>query len=611
MIKQNETKQKPQQNMDGGPMGGRGRISVGEKPKDFKKGLYKLIAYSRKYIPAVIIALILSGMAVMFSLIGPNKLSEMTNLITHGMNSTIDTHEIVKIAMFLMSIYTLSLIFGYAQAFIMTTVSQRISKTLRRDIVLKLNKLPLSYFDTRTYGDILSRVTNDVDTIGTSLNQSLSSVISGILTFVGSLVLMLWTNWAMAIGGFIATWVGFMLMGMIIKNSQKFFRQQQAQLGILNGHIEETFTGHTVIKAYNAEAQEINTFEQMNNTLFLSAWKAQYISRLMMPVMGFVGNLSYVVVCIIGAFLVLEGKTEFGTIVAFMVYIRLFTQPLSTLAQAATTLQSAVASSERVFALLEEEELSPEISDQKLEATIKGNITFKNIEFGYNKDKIIIKNFSATIKAGQKVAVVGPTGAGKTTLVNLLMRFYELNAGEILLDGIPISKITREQLRSIFAMVLQDTWLFEGTIKQNIAYNKTDVTDEQIINACKSVGIHHMIKTLPKGYDTVLSQATMSVGEKQLLTIARAMVKNAELLILDEATSSVDTRTELLIQKAMDNLSEGKTSFIIAHRLSTIRNADIILVMKDGNIIESGGHAELLEKNGFYADLYNSQFEVA
>lgn len=605
MSKLNEAKQKPPQNMGGGP----GRIAIGEKPKDFKKGLNKLVIYSRKYIPAVIIALILSSIAVIFSLIGPNKLSEMTNLITHGMNSTIDTQEIVQISKFLLTIYVLSLVFGYAQAFIMTTISQRISKRLRKDIVLKLNKLPLSYFDTKTYGDILSRVTNDVDTIGTSLNQSLSSVLSGLLTFIGSLVLMLWTNWTMAIGGFVATWAGFMLMGIIIKNSQKFFRQQQAQLGVLNGHIEETFTGHTVIKAYNAEIQEIKTFEEMNNKLFLNSWKAQYISRLMMPVMGFVGNLSYVVVCIIGAFLVIEGKTEFGTIVAFMVYIRLFTQPLSTLAQAATTLQSAVAASERVFAILEEEELSPEISDEKLEATIKGDVTFKNVEFGYNKDKIIIKNFSIEIKAGQKVAIVGPTGAGKTTLVNLLMRFYELNGGEILLDGIPISKITREQLHNIFAMVLQDTWLFEGTIKQNIAYNKVDITDEQIVNACKSVGIHHMIKTLPNGYDTILSQATMSVGEKQLLTIARAMVKNAELLILDEATSSVDTRTEILIQKAMDSLSKGKTSFIIAHRLSTIRNADLILVMKDGNIIENGTHVELLKQNGFYADLYNSQFE--
>ncbi len=555
------------------------------------------------------IAIILAVIASAFSLMGPGKLSDITDLITEGMMTEIDLVAVGSIGIFLCVIYGLSLIFGYVQGSIMAIVSQKICKNLRKEMVEKINRLPLSYFDSRSYGDTLSHVTNDVDTIGTSLNQSMASLVSGIFNFVGALLLMFYTNWIMAVAGLLSTMIGFSLMAVIIKNSQLFFQKQQEGLGNLNGHIEETYTGHTIIKAYNGEEYARKHFTEKNETLFKSAWKAQFLSGLMMPIMNFVGNFSYVVVCIVGAILVMNDSISFGVIVAFMIYIRLFTQPLSTLAQAATTLQSAAAASERVFNLLETEELSVEEEDAVVLEHVKGDVSFQDVTFGYKKDKMIIKGFSADVKAGQKVAIVGPTGAGKTTMVNLLMRFYELNAGNILIDGVPISKIRRDNLHDLFAMVLQDTWMFEGTILENIGYNQEHVTEEEIIRACKAVGIHHTIKTMSKGYHTIMSNATMSAGEKQLLTIARAMVKKSELLILDEATSSVDTRTEILIGKAMDELSKDKTSFIIAHRLSTIKNADLILVMKDGNIIESGSHEVLLEEKGFYAELYNSQFE--
>ncbi len=591
-----------------GPPGGHG-MAVGEKAKDFSGSLKKLFAYCGKYRAAMGIAIILAVIASAFSLMGPGKLSDITDLITEGMMTEIDLVAVGSIGIFLCVIYGLSLIFGYVQGSIMAIVSQKICKNLRKEMVEKINRLPLSYFDSRSYGDTLSHVTNDVDTIGTSLNQSMASLVSGIFNFVGALLLMFYTNWIMAIAGVLSTLIGFSLMAIIIKNSQLFFKKQQEGLGNLNGHIEETYTGHTIIKAYNGEVYAKKHFTEKNETLYRSAWKAQFLSGLMMPIMNFVGNFSYVVVCIVGAILVMNDSISFGVIVAFMIYIRLFTQPLSTLAQAATTLQSAAAASERVFNLLEMEELSVEEEDAVVLEHVKGDVSFQDVTFGYKKDKMIIKGFSADVKAGQKVAIVGPTGAGKTTMVNLLMRFYELNAGNILIDGVPISKIRRDNLHDLFAMVLQDTWMFEGTILENIAYNQENVTEEEIIKACKAVGIHHTIKTMPKGYHTIMSNATMSAGEKQLLTIARAMVKKSELLILDEATSSVDTRTEILIGKAMDELSKDKTSFIIAHRLSTIKNADLILVMKDGNIIESGSHEVLLEEKGFYAELYNSQFE--
>ncbi len=588
--------------------GGRGPGGM-EKPKDFKSSMKKLFSYSKKYNVIMVFAIVLSVASSIFTLMGPDKLSEITDYIMAGMQSNIDLDAVTDIAIFLVSIYGLSLLFSYVQANIMATVSQKICHKLRTDLMLKINKLPLSYFDTRSYGDTLSCITNDVDTIGNSLNQSMASVFSGLCTFFGALILMFSTNVIMAITALLATMLGFMIMGVIMKSSQKFFMAQQNELGKLNGIIEEVYTGHTVVKAYNSEEYAIDNFNKNNENLYNASWKAQFISGLMMPIMGFVGNFAYVAICIVGAVLTMNGSISFSVIVAFMVYIRLFTQPLSTIAQAVPTLQSAAAASERVFGLLEEVELSNELNKTPFKKSVVGKVEFKDIKFGYTPEKLILKGFSADIKAGQKVAIVGPTGAGKTTLVNLLMRFYELNSGEILIDDTPISQMSREDLHDIFAMVLQDTWMFEGSIRDNIAYNQTKVTDEDIINACKSVGIHHTINTLANGYDTIMTDSSLSVGEKQLLTIARAMVKKSDLLILDEATSSVDTRTEILIQNALDKLSNGKTSFIIAHRLSTIKNADLILVMKEGNIIESGNHEKLLSEKGFYADLYNSQFD--
>ncbi len=592
--------------MGGGPRGGMG---LAEKPKNFKGSIKKLFSFSEKYRIFFVIAIILAVVSATFTLIGPGYLSEIVDLITVGLTGSIDMVAVLDIALFLVIIYILSLILGYTQSTIMAITTQRITKRMRSKVIAKLNKMPLSYFDTKPYGETLSIVTNDIDTIGTSLNQSLSSLISGVFTFVGAFILMLSTNWIMAIAGFLATIVGFSLMIVIITNSQKFFRANQNELSSLNGHIEEAYTGHTVIKAYNAEGMLQDKFNKNNKRLFEAGWKSQYISGLMMPIMSFVGNLSYVVVSIVGAVLAIEGYITFGVIVSFMIYIRMFTQPLSQLAQISTSMQSAAAASERVFDLLEREELADETGKTELSDDVRGDVSFKNVSFGYNPEKIIIKNFSAEITAGQKVAIVGPTGAGKTTLVNLLMRFYELNSGEISLDGVNIHEVTRESLRDRFSMVLQDSWIFEGTIFDNIVFNREDITLEQVKVACRAVGIHHTIKTMPSGYDTVMSDAALSAGEKQLLAIARAMVKDSDLLILDEATSSVDTRTEMLITAAMDKLAAKKTSFIIAHRLSTIKNADVIIVMKDGNVIESGNHETLLAKNGFYAELYNSQFE--
>jgi len=592
----------------GGPMG----MPGGGKAKDFNKTLKQLIAYCRAYLPIIIIALVLAAAGAIFNIVGPELLSQITDLITEGFMTEIDLDAVVDVAMILAFLYGLGFLFNYIQGFIMATVTQRVSKNLRTDISTKINRLPLKYFDSTSTGDVLSRVTNDVDMIGQTMNQSLSTLVSAITMFVGSLVMMFYTNWIMAISAIVSTILGFALMTFIISKSQKYFAQQQQELGKLNGHIEEIYSGHNVVKVYNGEKKARETFHEINTRLYDSAWKSQFMSGLMMPLMMFIGNFGYVVVCIVGAVLAVNDVITFGVIVAFMIYIRLFTQPLSQLAQAATSLQSTAAASERVFEFLAEEELLDESDKKEKLETAKGNVEFKNVQFGYSEDKMVIKNFSATAKAGQKVAIVGPTGAGKTTLVNLLMRFYEVNGGEIRIDGVPIDKLTRANIHDLFCMVLQDTWLFEGTIRENIVYSKKDVTDEEVEAACKAVGLHHFIQTLPKGYDTILDdKANLSAGQKQLITIARAMVENAPLLILDEATSSVDTRTEVLIQKAMDQLTVGKTSFVIAHRLSTIKNADLILVMKDGDIIESGNHQELLANNGFYAELYNSQFEDA
>ncbi|WHY03488.1 ABC transporter ATP-binding protein [Neobacillus sp. DY30] len=595
----------------GPPHGGGPRGPVA-KPKDFKKTFRQLISYCKVFLPLIIIALLLAMAGAIFNIIGPEFLNQITDLITEGMMTSIDLDAVVNVGAILAFLYGLGALFNYIQGYIMATVTQRVSKNLRKDISTKINRLPLKYFDSTSTGDVLSRITNDVDMIGQTMNQSLGALVSAVTMFLGSLIMMFYTNWIMAISAILSTFIGFALMTFIISKSQKYFAQQQKELGKLNGHIEEIYSGHHVVKVYNGEKNAKETFHEINTRLYDSAWKSQFMSGLMMPLMMFVGNFGYVVVSIVGAVLAVNDVISFGVIVAFMIYIRLFTQPLTQIAQAATNLQSTAAASERVFEFLAEEEIADESEKQERLETVIGDVEFKNVRFGYSEDKMVINNFSAIAKSGQKVAIVGPTGAGKTTLVNLLMRFYEVNGGEILIDGVPTHNLTRENIHNLFSMVLQDTWLFEGTIRENIVYSRQGVSDEEIEEACKAVGLHHFIKTLPKGYDTILDdKANLSSGQKQLITIARAMIEHKPLLILDEATSSVDTRTEVLIQKAMDKLTVGKTSFVIAHRLSTIKNADLILVMKNGDIIESGNHEELLQRNGFYAELYNSQFENA
>lgn len=601
--------------------GGHGMGAPVEKPKDFKGTWKKLIQYCRKFIPATIVALIFAAVGTVLQIIGPDKLKDMTNEITKGLPAivngqpvigAIDMNAVINIGLILVFFYAASAVASFIQSFMMATVTQRISKNLRTDISGKINRMPLKYFDKVSYGDVLSRVTNDVDAIGQTLSQSIGTLVTSVTMFVGALIMMFYNNWIMALTAIVSSLIGFVLMMIIMKKSQKYFIAQQQGLGDVNGHVEEIYAGHNVVKVYNGGKEAKKEFERINTSLANSAWKSQFLSGLMMPLMNFIGNFGYVAVCVVGAALAMNGTITFGVIVAFMLYVRLFTQPLSQMAQAAQNLQRTAAASERVFDFFDEEELSDERDKTKKLSDVKGDVEFRHVKFGYNPDKIIIKDFSAKVEAGQKIAIVGPTGAGKTTMVNLLMRFYELNGGEILLDGIPTSQVTRENVHEQFCMVLQDTWLFEGTIKENIIYSKENVSDEDVIKACKAVGLHHFIKTLPKGYDTVLNDAAnLSQGQKQLVTIARAMIQNAPMLILDEATSSIDTRTEIIIQEAMDKLTHGRTSFVIAHRLSTIKNADLILVMKDGDIIESGSHNELLAKGGFYSELYNSQFAKA
>ncbi|MCR5148621.1 MAG: ABC transporter ATP-binding protein/permease [Eubacterium sp.] len=595
-----------------GPHGGPGMPP--QKAKNGGEAFRKLYAFMHKYIPWVIVSLIMGAAGSVIAVIGPDKLSDIVNEITDGLFGTMNLSRIKSICILMLVLYVLSFIFGYVQSFIMATVTQRVTKSLRREISTKINRVPLKYFDKTSFGDVLSRVTNDVDTIGQTLNQSIGQLISSVTLFFGALIMMFITNVIMALSAIASAILGFIIMMTIMKRSQKHFVAQQVQLGALDGHIEEMYSGHDVVKAYNGEAAAEKTFDEMNTKLYNSAWKSQFYSGLMMPMMGFIGNLGYVIVCVLGAVLVEKGSIGFGTIVSFMIYIRLFTQPLSQMAQVSTSLQSTLAASERVFEFLGEEEMENEEGKtvKLLPSEVKGDVEFRNVKFGYSPDKTIIKNFSATAKRGQKIAIVGPTGAGKTTIVNLLMRFYETDAGDILIDNISTKSLTRENVHSLFCMVLQDTWIFEGTLRDNLAYSKEGVTDEELDTVCKRVGLHHFVRSLPKGYDTVLNEKTaLSAGQKQLVTIARAMIENAPLLILDEATSSVDTRTEAAVQKAMDKLTMGRTSFVIAHRLSTIKNADLILVMKDGDIIETGNHVELIAKNGFYADLYNSQFEQA
>ena len=582
-----------------------------EKPKDFKESMKNLLFFLKPYLIPIIISIILASVGSVFSIIGPDKIKEITNTIVSGLQTGINLDKIKQIALFLLIIYLLSFIFTYIEHFIMATVTNRFSKKLRSEISEKINRLPLKYFDTNSYGDILSRVTNDVDTMSSTINQSISSLVSNITLLIGSIIMMFYTNWILAITAIISSLLGFIFMGSVLSKSQKYFEKFQEELGNLNGHIEETYTGHSIVKVYNGFNHEVESFDNINHEMFKSSMKSHFYSGLMQPFMGFIGNFSYVCVCVIGSYLAINNYITFGVIIAFTIYARLFTQPLSGIAQVATSLQSAGAASERVFEFLKEKEMKLERTKKVLNKDeVKGKIEFKHVNFGYSEDKLIIKDFSKKIKPGSKVAIVGPTGAGKTTLVNLLMKFYDITSGDILIDDVSIKDLTRENIHDLFIMVLQDTWTFEGTIMDNIIYNKENVSFDKVKEVCKTVGLHHVIKSLNKGYDTVLSDSeTLSAGEKQLLTIARGMIKNAPFLILDEATSSVDTRTEELVSQAMDKLSEGRTSFIIAHRLSTIKNADVILVLNEGNIVEQGTHEELLDKNGFYANLYNSQFE--
>ena len=575
--------------------------------------LGKLLRYCKKYVPFIIISLIGAGIGASLTIIGPDKLSEMTDLMSEGLFGEIDLEAISTIGFTLVMMYGASLILSLSQGLIMANVTQRVCKTLRADLSEKINRLPMAYYNNTTTGDILSRVTNDIDMIGQTLNQSIGTLVSAICLFLGSLIMMFTTNVTLTITAILSTVIGFVFMSLIMKKSQKYFLSQQECLGKLNGHIEEVYSGHTIVKAYNGERKMSDIFDSINMQLQENAFRAQFLSGLMMPLMTFIGNLGYVAVCIVGAILAMEGIISFGVIVAFIMYVRYFTQPLGQMAQAAQSLQSATAASHRVFEFLEAEEMIDESHKQTELKTAKGQVEFENVTFTYEgKDTPVIKNFSTTVKPGQKIAIVGPTGAGKTTLVNLLMRFNEINGGKISIDGTPISELTRENVHDLFCMVLQDTWLFEGTIKENLIYNQDHISDEEVEKACEAVGLHHFIQTLHDGYDTILNdKVNLSAGQKQQLTIARAMLKDSPMLILDEATSSVDTRTELIIQQAMDQLMEGRTSFVIAHRLSTIKNADVILVLKDGDILESGNHEELLAKQGFYAELYNSQFEEA
>ena len=609
--------------MPRGPMGGRRAV---EEPHDFGKVMGKLVNYCRNYLPVIIIALILGAAGTVCQIIGPDKLKDMTNEIVKGLPAIVNGRPVMNsvdfgtvghIAWTLVALYVGYAVLGYVQSWMMANVTQRTAQRLRESISVKINKLPLKYFDKVSYGDVLSRITNDVDAIGQTLGQSLGSLITSVTLFVGALVMMFYNNVIMTLCAIGASLIGLIIMMAIMKSSQKYFARQQMALGDVNGHVEEMYAGHLIVKAYNGEADSIRRFEKYNSDLYESGWKSQFLSGLMMPLMNFVGNFGYVVVCVVGAALALDGQIEFGVIVAFMMYIRLFTQPLSQFAQAFQNLQRCAAAAERVFGFLEEPEMEDESDKSALLGTngheVKGDVEFSHVQFGYEPGKPIINDFSASVSAGQKVAIVGPTGAGKTTMVNLLMRFYEINGGTLKVDGHPIDTVTRDSLRGNLGMVLQETWLKAGTVADNIAYGKPDATREEIIDAAKRARAHSFICRLPQGYDTVIAEdgGNISQGQKQLLCIARVMLRKPPILILDEATSSIDTRTEVLVQDAFEELMKGRTSFIVAHRLSTIKNADQILVMKAGNIIERGTHEELLAKGGFYANLYASQFAKA
>ena len=589
--------------------------TVEKKATNNKKALGTLWSYCEKYAVLIIAALIFAAASAVLSVIGPDYISQLTETITDGISFTginIDMDKISKIGYTLIAIYAVSLILGYLQSLIMAQVSCKVGQKMRSDISGKINCIPLKYFDSHNQGDTLSRVTNDVDSITQSLNMSVGTLVSSVATLVGCVVMMFITEWRMALTGIGASLIGFIAMALIMGKSQKYFVERQNSLAKVNGHVEEYYAGQNIVRAYNSEEKGLEAFRESNEELRKATFKAEFLSGLMMPIMSFVGNLGYVAVCIVGAALAFNGTINFSVVVAFMIYIRLFTSPLGQIGQGFSGIQSALAASERVSEFLGEEELSDEADKKEKLENVSGNVTFDHVSFGYSPDKLIIHDFSASVKAGQKVAIVGPTGAGKTTIVNLLMRFYELNKGKITIDGTALSDITRENVHGIFGMVLQDTWLFEGTVRDNLTYGKENISDEQLLDICRQCGLKHFIDTLPHGLNTVLNDnVSISAGQKQLLTIARAMVEDAPMLILDEATSSVDTRTELKIQQAMDSLTKGRTSFVIAHRLSTIRDADMIIYMQDGDIKELGTHDELMAKGGKYAELYNSQFTMA
>ncbi len=595
-----------------GPMG-RG-MATGEKAKDFKEAVRRLIKELGKFKILIIISLILAIIGAVLSISAPDQLSKMTDEIQKGLMAEMDMDAIKSITIFLGCLYGCSAIFTFIQGLCMTNVANNFARSLRKRISIKINKLPLSYFDQHQAGDTLSRVTNDVDMIAQTMNQSLGSLVTNITLFLGSIIMMFVTNWIMALTAIGASLFGFLGMFFILGKSQKYFVQRQEELGNLNGHIEEIYSGLNVVKAYNGEKESDEKFDEYNKKVSIANQKSQFLSGIMQPIMSFIGNFGYVAVCIAGALLTMNDIISFGVIVAFITYVRLFTNPLSQIAQSMTSLQSTAAASERVFEFLDEKEMPEQTENKKYldKNKVKGKIEFDHIVFQYdNNDKPTINGFTATALPGQKIAIVGPTGAGKTTMVNLLMKFYDINSGDIKIDGVSTKDLTRENIHDLFTMVLQDTWLFEGTVKENIIYNQENVSDERVVEVCKEVGLDHFIRTLPNGYNSYLSENdTVSAGQKQLLTIARGMIQDSPFLILDEATSNVDTRTEELVQQAMDKLTEGRTSFIIAHRLSTIKNADLILVMKNGNIIEQGNHEQLMAKNGAYAELYNSQFEL-
>ncbi len=583
------------------------------KEKGDLKSLNKLLKYIKKYHIAIIIAFLCAFISAICTIIGPSFLSDLTNVIQKGLfNAEIDMNEVKRLAITLLSIYSLGAVIAFIQQYIMATVTQKTANNLRSDINKKINSLPLSFFDKTSTGDVLSIVTNDVDTISQTLSSSIANFVSAIVLFFGVIIMMFIKNWILALTVILSSVLGFVLMGLILSKSQVFFNQKQEYLGKMNGHIEEIYTNHNVVKAYNSVSNEKTKFDTFNKGLYINNWKSQFLSGLMMPLMGFIGNFSYVMIFIVGVSISISSSSflTFGTIIAFTIYARLFNQPLNTISQSMTNLQQASAASKRVFNILEMKEMENEDNKISHIDNVKGNIEFQNVSFRYVDDKPIINNFSVAIKSGQKVAIVGPTGAGKTTIVNLLMRFYDIASGSIKIDGISTKDMKRECVHDMFDMILQDTWLFNGTLRENLVYNKEGVSDDDLIRVCKAVGLSHLIESLPNGLDTILDEkASLSEGQKQQLTIARAMIKDAPLLILDEATSNVDTRTELIIQKAMDELTLNRTSFVIAHRLSTIKNADIILVINHGDIVEMGSHKELLAKNGFYADLYNSQFQ--